>query len=188
MRCSKQLLPAILFYLNLRFIVRRIAAQKRAQALKASFVKIKGNDIVATTKIFYSLVWVPTLIAVYSLLFGLYTRLWLGRSWGTAAGSAAWMSLLLPVYLFICLTVSYDFKKYAKRSVAQLRMRLLDRNSQTLNFKDLLREKLEIESGLLNTIRTHKEEIKEILEHQITSRDLKEELTAEKIEAILNDV
>lgn len=128
------------------------------------------------------------MIFAYSILFGIYTKVVLRRNWAVAVSSTIWMLFLLPVYLFICLTVSYDFKKYAKRSIAQIRMRFLNKNSQTLNFKSLLREKLELESELLKIIKNHKDEIKDILENQITNRDLREELTDQKIEDILHDV
>jgi hypothetical protein len=169
----------------LRTFVRPIARQKRDQAKKSSFVKIKGNDVIATTKIFYSMVYVPALLVAYVVAFGLITRLVFGKPLGVAVRLAFAMAFVLPVYLYICVVFSYDFVRYVRNAWSQVKLKVLNQTSMTLSFKDLLREKLELEGEILVLIRTHREELREIVENQITRRNLNEEFTEEHIKKVL---
>lgn len=169
----------------LRTVVRRIARKKRDQAKKSSFVKIKGNDVIATTKIFYSMVYVPALLLAYVVAFGLVSRLLFGKPWAVAFRLAFAMAFVLPVYLYICVVFSYDFVRYVRNAWSQVKLRVLNQSSMTLSYKDLLRQKLELEGEILGLIRTHRDELREIVETQITRRDLNHEVTEEHIRKVL---
>lgn len=185
---AHQLLPAIVFYFTLRTIIRRIARKKRDQALKSSFVKIKGNDVIATTKIFYSLVLVPTLLLVYTLLFGVLVRRVLGYDWTAACKATLAMWFALPIYLAIATEYSYGFAKRARLMKSQLRFRLLKTDSTTSEFIGMLKEKMELEVDILKVIGAHKQELKEFVDKQITAQDLDKKLTREEIDCFIDQL
>lgn len=141
--------------------------------------------MIATTKIFYSMVYVPALLVAYVVAFGLITRLVFGKPLGVAVRLAFAMAFVLPVYLYICVVFSYDFVRYVRNAWSQVKLKVLNQTSMTLSFKDLLREKLELEGEILVLIRTHREELREIVENQITRRNLNEEFTEEHIKKVL---
>lgn len=172
----------------LRTLIRRIARQKRDQAKKSSFVKIKGNDVIATTKIFYSMVYVPILLFAFALGFGLLSKVVLGKSWTEAARSAFTMAWVIPLYLYVCVVFSYDFVKYARNAWSQIKLRLLQQTTMTLSFRDLIREKMEIEGEILAIIRKHKDELHEMLEKRVSRRDLAEEITEDHIDHALANI
>lgn len=74
-------LPFLMFYIPLKIILGKIVHKKRAQALKASEVKIKGNDVVQTTNVTYSIVLIPILVNFYGLFFWFFTRWFLNLNW-----------------------------------------------------------------------------------------------------------
>ncbi|KAL6066355.1 Glycerol-3-phosphate/dihydroxyacetone phosphate acyltransferase [Balamuthia mandrillaris] len=65
-------LPGMLLNLPIGIVVKRIAQKKADEALKASSVKVKGYDVVASYKVLTSMALVPVIYLVYSLIAAIY--------------------------------------------------------------------------------------------------------------------
>ena len=74
------LIPFLMFFIPLKVILSKIVPSKRASALKASQVKIKGNDVVQTINVTYSLVLLPILVNIYGAFFFYFTYIYLELS------------------------------------------------------------------------------------------------------------
>ncbi len=67
--CVTIMLPQLVMFVPVGMIVRRIAMRKAAEAVKASSVKVKGLDVVATWKLLAGAVLVPLFHILYLLVF-----------------------------------------------------------------------------------------------------------------------
>lgn len=65
-------LPGTLLNLPIGFLIKRAAERKAKEAVKGSSVKIRGTDVIASTKVLNSLVLVPIFYFLYSLAAGIY--------------------------------------------------------------------------------------------------------------------
>ena len=182
------MIPSILFYAIIRVVIRKIARQKRAQALKSSFVKIKGNDVVATTKIFYSLIFVPLLWFAYVICFGLTAKIQFGYSWTETAKVTFLLAYFLPIYLYVCIFYCYDFVRWGRLMLNQLRFRVFNRTEGMNNFRMLLKEKLELENEMMKLLSGFKEELAQFYDKMITKRKIGELIEEERIDEILREI
>ncbi|OLY78803.1 putative acyltransferase [Smittium mucronatum] len=67
-------LSGAILNLPIFIIAKTVASIKAKQALAASTVKLKANDVVATWKVLVALVFIPTLYNLYALLYAFYAR------------------------------------------------------------------------------------------------------------------
>ena len=172
----------------LRNIVRRIAREKRNQAMKTSYVKIKGNDVVATTKIFYSLIVIPAIGTVYLIVFALLNYFTYHYSFYDTVMRTFLFTFLMPNYLYICILYSYDLVRFWQLIKVTFSFRFLNHKKQAEILKNLIKEKFYLENEILKVISHHKEELKESLSKMITNRNMEELISEEQIDQILSEI
>lgn len=180
--------PFILFYGCVWLLMNKTTVQKRDQALKSSFVKIKGNDVVATTKIFYSLIYVPVVFVIYMIVFSLVALIKYKKGFFATIRLTFICSFIIPVYLYVGVAFYYDFKRYLTYMWNQFRLRVWNKKTGMDNFKGLVKEKLQLEDEMMKVIVEYKDELKESIGNMIAKRDLNETYGEEKIEKILEEI
>jgi glycerol-3-phosphate O-acyltransferase/dihydroxyacetone phosphate acyltransferase len=89
-------LPGTLLNAPVGYIIREKARKKAREAVRSSTVKIRGNDVVASTKVLTALWMVPLTYTIYATLAGLYTGSFL-------VAVAVW--LVLPFFSYISIRV-----------------------------------------------------------------------------------
>jgi len=93
-------LPGVVLFGPVFIATKVISHRKAKQALKASTVKLRGRDVLATWKFLVALGLVPLLYFVYACLITYYARKWDVFGWG-------WDSrlylLLIPLFHFVIL-------------------------------------------------------------------------------------
>ncbi len=167
-----------------------MAEKKRIQALSKSYVKIKGTDVMATTKIFYSLVAVPAFLAVYNICMFIVFYFKIGLKFGLAVEWTAAFSVLFPIYLYIGI-VNFDDLK-ANLRLAWLRFRFFSWNKQEhiRKLEEIAKMKFDIEKQILQEIKHYskshlKDELKEpILNRRLSQAVVEEERFNEVVRAI----
>lgn len=176
----------MLFFLPLQHIILRIAEKKRIQALSKSYVKIKGTDVLATTKIFYGLVAVPIFLAIYNVLTFLIFYFKVGLRFGLAVEWTSIFAIFFPIYLYIGI-VEFDDLKINLR-VAWLRLRFFSWNKQehVRMLEECAKIKFELEKEILQSIKLYaKSHLRDELKEPILNRRLSQ---AEAEEAKFNEI
>lgn len=105
-------LPGVILFGPVFIATKVISHRKAKEALKASTVKLRGRDVLATWKFLVALGLVPLLYFVYACLVAYYARLWDIFGWG-------WNSrlylLLIPLFHFIILpSVSFAALRFGE--------------------------------------------------------------------------
>lgn len=105
-------LPGIVLFGPVFIATKVISHRKAKQALKASTVKLRGRDVLATWKFLVALGLVPLLYFVYACLISYYARKWDVFGWG-------WDSrlylLLIPLFHFVILpSVSFAALRFGE--------------------------------------------------------------------------
>jgi glycerol-3-phosphate O-acyltransferase / dihydroxyacetone phosphate acyltransferase len=105
-------LPGVILFGPVFIATKVISHRKAKEALKASTVKLRGRDVLATWKFLVALGLVPLLYFVYACLVAYYARLWDVFGWG-------WNSrlylLLIPLFHFIILpSVSFAALRFGE--------------------------------------------------------------------------
>jgi len=93
-------LPGIFLFGPVFIATKVISHRKAKQALKASTVKLRGRDVLATWKFLVALGLVPLLYFVYACLITYYARKWDVFGWGW---DSRMYLLLIPLFHFIIL-------------------------------------------------------------------------------------
>lgn len=144
--------------------------------------------MVATTTIFYSLIFVPLLLLIYVLGFALTAKLKFGYTWMATFRLTFTLAYVVPIYLYICIFYCYDFVRWGRLMWNQLRLRVLNREEGMRNFRMLLREKMELENEMLGLMVEFKEELKQFFEKMITDRKIGKQIDQRRIDEIVNDI
>ena len=105
-------LPGVILFGPVFIATKVISHRKAKQALKASTVKLRGRDVLATWKFLVALGLVPLLYFVYGCLVAYYAKRWDVFGWG-------WNSrlylLLIPLFHFIILpSVSFAALRFGE--------------------------------------------------------------------------
>ena len=161
-------LPGVVLFGPVFIATKVISHQKAKEALKASTVKLRGRDVLATWKFLVALGLVPLLYFMYACLIAYYARKWDVFGWG-------WESklylLLIPLFHFIILPsisfaalrfgeIGMDIYKYVNpgnesdyRSMPPLLFSLNPSNRGALSRLKRTRETLSAElTTLINTL------------------------------------
>lgn len=168
----------------------RIAEKKRIQALSKSYVKIKGTDVMATTKMFYGLVAVPIFLAIYNIVTFLIFYFKVGLKFGLAVEWTAIFAVFFPIYLYIGIVEFDDLKTNLR--VAWLRLRFFSWNKQehVRKLEEIAKIKFELEKEILHSIKIYskshlRDELKEpILSRRLSQAHVEEEKFQEVVRAI----
>ena len=105
-------LPGVVLFGPVFIATKVISHQKAKEALKASTVKLRGRDVLATWKFLVALGLVPLLYFMYACLITYYARKWDVFGWG-------WESklylLLIPLFHFVILpSVSFAALRFGE--------------------------------------------------------------------------
>jgi glycerol-3-phosphate O-acyltransferase / dihydroxyacetone phosphate acyltransferase len=93
-------LPGVVLFGPVFVATKVISHRKAKEALKASSVKLRGRDVLATWKFLVALGLVPLLYFVYGCLVAYYARVWNIFGWGE---DSRLYLLLIPLFHFIIL-------------------------------------------------------------------------------------
>ena len=85
----------------------RLVLKKREKSLKKSFVKIKGNDVVTTSVVMYSLILIPIFLSIYAFLFFLFMRCYLNINFILSIRFLIDFIIIMPIYMYFSVTL-YD--------------------------------------------------------------------------------
>ena len=84
-----------------------LVLKKWEKSLKKSFVKIKGNDVVATSTVLYSLICIPIFFTIYSIIFYIIIRYYFNISLVLSIWFLIDFIVILPIYMYFSVTL-YD--------------------------------------------------------------------------------
>ena len=100
-------LPFFLFYYPVKRLVMRLVLKKREKSLKKSFVKIKGNDVVTTSVVMYSLILIPIFLSIYAFIFFCLLRGYFGINLALSIRFLIDFVVIMSIYMYFSV-ILYD--------------------------------------------------------------------------------
>lgn len=176
-------LPFLLFMFPIRILLTKVAEAKRQKALKSSFVKIRGNDVLATWKIFYSFIAIPAMLSIWNTVFFLFCYYYYHNSFWNSMKKTGIFMLVFPFYLYFGVFV-YDGIELSFRILyANLCNVILTKIDKKDRLKELQDQALVLEDKLLKLIKSFKNELSKELQHRIVKR-----ISSDSLEKRFSDV
>lgn len=121
-------LPFFLFYYPIKRLVMRLVLKKREKSLKKSFVKIKGNDVVTTSVVMYSLILIPLFLSIYAIMFFCVLRYWFCVNLGLSIRFTIDFVVIMPIYMYFSVTLYDQYMYYSRILMFRLHLYMNYRN------------------------------------------------------------
>ena len=104
-------MPSFLFYTPIKLFIQWKSERKRETNLAKSFIKIKGNDIVATVKIFYGFLIIQAFLIILFFAIEYNVSKFLSGSKAVGCLMTLGLNILIVSYLYMCLVTKEEVKK-----------------------------------------------------------------------------
>ena len=165
------MLPAIFTYQLVWFVVDKIVSRERDDTMQNySYFRVKGNDIVASYYIFYGIVVIPSILIFYCLCFALIGFFADGFSISQTFLYTFIFCIVLNVYMYICVVLSYYYFRFFKIFKVTFSLRVFRNKDKIEAFKELLDEKAVLNSELSELISLYPKEFSKFNSHLIIRR------------------
>ena len=156
-------LPFLFVYLPIRFIVVRVAEEKRKKALARSFVKIKATDTLASATIMLSLMLFPIFFFVLNIFFFIFTYWYLNFSFIFALRTQMDFAFYFPIYLYFAITIYDELMKNTRIIFIRMKLYFFYNTYYTDKIQNFIKTRYLLKKKLAVLLESHKNGILEVI-------------------------
>lgn len=142
------LIPLLTFYIPMKFLLEKIIPEQREKALKKSNVKVKGNDVVQTLRIKYSIIIFPILLNFYGLFFFLFNYFYLNLGFLFSLRLQIDFLVWIPVYVYFAMNLFDKQFEHLKIIWFRLKLYLLFRKNYKDQIKNIFQQRYELQKSI----------------------------------------
>lgn len=181
------LIPLLTFYIPMKLLLVKIIPKQREKALKKSSVKVKGNDVVQTLRIKYSIIIFPILLNFYGLFFFLFTCCYLKLGFLFSLRLQIDFLFWIPVYLYFAMNLVDKQFEHLKIIWFRLKLYLLFKKNYKEQIKMLFQQRSELQSGIQDLFNNSEiqSQFKDLLEDRVIKQ---EQMNYEKVDNIVKSI
>jgi glycerol-3-phosphate O-acyltransferase/dihydroxyacetone phosphate acyltransferase len=150
-------MPFLFIYLPLSYIIIKKAEEKRIIALKNSFVKIKGTDVLASTKIMLFVTYFPIIFFFLNVLFFIFIFVFLRFSLLFALRTQIDFFVYFPIYLYYSIILYDELISNVRIVVLRIKFYFFYNKYYTEKIQKLLHTRYELKKKLTNLLEKYKD-------------------------------